>query len=65
MKNLTKGEKIFLVYSIINIIIIWCAVENVDILNGEIAVGVFLSWMMYIVAYMIISSLTPILEENK
>lgn len=48
MKSLAKGEKIFLIYSVTNVVLIWCAMENVGILNDDIALGIFFSWMLYL-----------------
>ena len=53
MKKFSKGEMIFIIYSIINLIIIWCAEKGVGILNGDISFGIIISWMMYMLSYII------------
>lgn len=60
MKNLSKGEKIFLVYSVINVIIIWCATEGIGILNDDTALGLFISWMTYMLSYIVIKGILPV-----
>lgn len=46
MKNLTQSEKIFLIYSLINAIVIL-------FVNEDVAFGVFVSWIIYIFSYML------------
>lgn len=52
MEKLSKGEKIFLIYSVFNTIVCLMAIENVSVLNEDMAYGMFLSYMVYISSYL-------------
>ena len=60
MKNLSTGEKTFLLYSVINVIIIWCATESIGILNDDTALGIFISWITYMISYIVIKGVSPV-----
>lgn len=59
----TNREEVFIVYSIINTVVIVCAIKNIGILNREIAFGMFISWMIYIFSCIIFTPLIMAIKE--
>lgn len=53
----------YIAYSIINTIIIILSVKNVGILNDDIATGLFFSWCIYLVVYIICNSINATIKE--
>ena len=50
-KRLSKGRKIFQIYSLINLIAIFCASKNIGILNEDMGVGMAISYLIYLFSY--------------
>ena len=53
----------YVVYSIMNTIMIILAIKNVGVLNDDIAFGLFISWCIYLVIYIICNSINATIKE--
>jgi uncharacterized membrane protein YecN with MAPEG domain len=49
--KLSKGKKVFVIYSLIVMGILLHATKYINVVDGDVALGVVISWLMYMVAY--------------
>lgn len=48
MKRLSYGERIFLIWSVINLIVLYHGIKGIGILNEDIAFGMAVSWLLFL-----------------
>lgn len=64
MTKLSDGERIFIIWSIINLIVLYHGVEGIGILNGDIAFGMAISWLLFLYSFIIAGFINCIIEEE-